>query len=344
MSVSQGRVFTIGNMKDKDTVYAFDAATGKELWRHTYDSKTDPKYYEGGTSSTPTVDDNLVYTLGRFGDLFCFEASNGRIVWARNVQKETGAEIPTWGFAGSPLVLGDQLLIHVGRNGTALDKRTGKLLWTQGKEPAGYSTPLPFSADGHSGVALFGGKHLIAIDPKDGRELWSHPWKTSYEINAADPIFSGNTIFISSGYGTGGGLIKLQGGKTSEVWTSKEMHNQFNSCVLLDGHLYGTSGQDGKEADLRCVELETGKVKWKEKSVGLGALMAADNKLIVQADKGELLIVEARSDSFRALSRAQILSGKSWTTPVLANGLIYCRNAKGDLVCLDVRGNSTAAP
>jgi outer membrane protein assembly factor BamB len=337
MSVSQGRVYTLGNQKDQDTVYCFDAETGKVLWKHTYASKTDPKYYEGGTSSTPTVDGEAVYTLGRFGDLFCFEAVSGKVVWSKNVHQELGVEIPTWGFAGSPLVHGHLLVLNVGEAGAAFEKKTGKSVWTTGKGAAGYSTPLPFAIGSQQGLALFGGKALIAVDAVTGRELWRHLWKTDYDINAADPIFHRNQVFISSGYNTGGGLVEVTGTQTREVWKSQNMHNQFNSCVLIDGYLYGTSGHDGRESDLRCVDWSTGEVKWKERSVGLGALMAADGKLIVQADKGELLIVEAKPSGFKALSRAQVLGGKCWTTPVLSHGRIYARSARGDLVCLDVR-------
>jgi outer membrane protein assembly factor BamB len=338
MSVSQGRVYTMGNRANQDTVYCFDSQTGAEVWKHTYDCSADPKYYEGGTSSTPTVDGDRVYTLSRFGHLFCFDAATGKIQWSQNVVSNLGVSIPTWGFAGSPLVQDNQLILNIGEAGAALNKKTGKPLWTTAKSASGYATPHPFVIRSQRGVAFFGGRALIAIDATSGSELWRHPWKTEYEINAADPIFSGNRVFLSSGYDTGGGLVEVNGTATREVWRSKEMHNHFNSCVLIDGHLYGTSGHDGRPSDLRCVEWATGKVKWKEPSVGLGALMAADGKLIVQADKGELLVAAADPAGFKALSRAQVLGGKCWTTPVLSQGRIYTRNAKGDLVCLDVRG------
>ena len=120
------------------------------------------------------------------------------------------------------------------------------------------------------------------------------------------------------------------------------MHNQMSPAVLIGGHLYGCSGQGGGKGELRCVDLKDGSIKWKEPSAGVGALMAADGRLIVLGEKGELIIAEATPAGFKALARAQVTGGRCWTVPVLSNGLIYCRNSKGDLVCVDVRGKSAA--
>ncbi|MEK7706606.1 MAG: alcohol dehydrogenase, partial [Verrucomicrobiota bacterium] len=149
---------------------------------------------------------------------------------------------------------------------------------------------------------------------------------------------SGGRIFVSSGYDHGGALIDVSGGKPKLAWENKNMRNHFNSCVLLSGFLYGFDGDAGKPTTtLKCLELTTGEVKWEEKT-GVGGLMAADGKLIVLTEKGELMVVAATPDGFKPISRAQALGGKCWTTPALANGQIFCRNAKGDLVCLDVSG------
>lgn len=343
ISVSNGRVYTIGNKANSDTVFCFNADTGKVLWQHDYNEDLDPKYYDGGPSTTPTVDGDTVYSLSRKGKLFGLEAASGKVLWQKDLVKELGVGIPEWGFAGSPLVWNDWLILNLGTHGTAVEKKTGKVVWTTGKDAAGYSTPLPFTIGNQSGIAIFAAKGLVAIDPKTGKELWSHPWKTSYDVNAADPIFSGDHVFISSGYGTGGGLLKVSGNQVTEVWKSKDMHNQFNSCVLIGGYLYGVSGQNGQKSELRCVEFKTGKVMWSEPSVMFGSLMAADGKLVVLGEKGELIIAEASPKAFNAISRAQVLGGRCWTAPVLSNGKIYARNAKGDFICVDVSSKSAMA-
>ncbi len=337
MSVANGRVYTMGNQKDTDTVYCFDAEKGTELWKHSYPSKLDPKYYEGGTSSTPTVDGDKVYTMGRFGDVFCLDAATGKVHWSKNLVKELGLKIPTWGFAGSPLIDGNVMYLKAGTAGLALNKADGKVIWTTGVAESGYATPVPFNFKGQKTLAVFGAVALYAVNPQNGKIQWQFPWTTEYEVNAADPIVSDQLVFLSSGYNTGGGLVDLKSGKPSKVWASQAMHNQLSPSVLINGHLYGVNGQSGQKGDLRCVELATGKVKWQEPSVGLGALTAADGKLIVLGEKGELIVAEATPTAFKPLSRAQVLGGKNWTVPVLANGRIYCRNSRGDLVCVDVR-------
>lgn len=336
-SVADGRVYTLGNDKDKDTVFCFDAESGKELWKHTYPESLDPKYYEGGPSSTPTVDGDVVYTLSRKGVMFAFDAATGTVRWTTNVAEETGAKIPTWGFAGSVLVHGDKLVVNIGEHGTAVDPKNGEILWKTGTAEAGYSTPLPFQIGDQKGLALFAAKGMAAVNPDNGRLLWKHPWETSYDVNAADPIFQGNRVFISSGYNTGGGLIEVDGDKTRQVWANRNMHNQFNSSVLIDGYLYGITGQDGKPGSgIVCVEFATGKQMWKNEEPAFGALSAAGDTLIVLGEKGVLITAEASPKEFKVISRAQVLGGKCWTTPVLSNGKIFVRNARGNIACVDV--------
>jgi outer membrane protein assembly factor BamB len=338
VSASQGRVYTMGNKDDQDTVYALEAQSGKELWKHTYACKLGDKYYEGGPGGTPTVDGSRLFTLSKLGQLFCLESASGKAVWSKNLAEELGAKLPTWFFASSVLVQGDTLLVNVGKAGTALNKADGKVLWTTGKEPAGYATPVPFSIGGVSGLAVLGEKDLFAVDAKTGAMLWSYPWKTQYDVNAADPIVAGDQIFISSGYKHGAALLRVTGGKPSLVWETKEMRNRYSTCVLIEGHLYGFD----EGGDLKCLELKSGAVKWSEKGLSKkeeeGAVTAAGGKLIALGSKGELAVVEPTPAGFKAISRAQVIGGKCWTAPVLSDGRIYCRNAAGDLVCLDVRG------
>ena len=337
MSVADGRVFTMGNAEDKDSVFCFDAETGKQIWKHTYDCQLDPKYYEGGPSVTPTVAGKRVFTFSRKGDLFCFDAADGKVIWQKNIAKELGAEIPTWGFAGSPLVENDLLVLNVGGCGAALDKNSGKVIWSSGKEPSGYSTPLACKFGGKPAIVFFTQQHAVAIEPKTGHDIWRYPWKTKYDVNASQPIVIGDKVFISSGYDHGCALLQIKDGEKNVLWENKNMRNQLNSSVLVDGYLYGIDGDAGRGA-LACVELASGAVKWSEKSLGSGALVVADKKLIAISDKGELVTAEVSPTEFKQISRAQVLGGKCWTVPVLANGKIYCRNAKGDLVCLDVKG------
>ena len=143
MTVAGGRLYTMGNEDSVETVYCLDAATGAEIWTHSYECPLDDRFFEGGPTATPTADSGAVYTISRQGDLFCFDAQNGKVRWSKNIQRETGVRIPGWGFSASPLVHGDLLLLNAGDAGTALNKTTGKVVWTSGDGEAGYTTPLP---------------------------------------------------------------------------------------------------------------------------------------------------------------------------------------------------------
>src|SRR5437588_2114457 len=344
VSVANGRLFTLGNKDETDTVYCFDAQSGKELWKYSYPCALDPIYYEGGPGSTPTVDGRKVYTFSKRGHLFCFNAADGKVLWRHNLMEELPAAKPRWGFAGSALIDGSLLLLNVGGAGAGFDKSTGKVAWKSDTNVAGYATPVPFTANGERCAALFSGKALAGVRARDGKELWQYPWVERWNLNAADPLLIGNNFFISS-FGQGCALLKLNPEGPKPAWENKVMSHHFNCGVHLGGFIYGVNGNtDQPEKDLRCIEVATGEVKWKQSGIGLGSLMAADGKLIVLTDRGELLVAPATPDGFKPIARAQVLGGKCWTTPVLANGRIYCRNAEGTLVCLDVRTSTTPSP
>ena len=335
-AVVSNRVFTTGHEDEQDTVFCLDAASGKKAWSHSYPSDLGDKYFEGGTSATPTVSGDRVYHLSRWGDVFCFEAASGKIVWTKNIQKETDARIPDWGYSGSPLVWEDLVILNVGESGVGLAAADGKTVWRSSDKEAGYSTPLPAKIGEKTCVLLGSGRAYIAVDPRSGTRLWDHAWNTSYGVNAADPVVHDGHVFISSGYNKGAALLKPGGGAPEVIWQSREMRNQMNPSVLIGGHLFGIDGNEGGRAALKCVEFMTGKPKWEEKSIGSGSVTAADGKLIVLSEKGELIIADPDTTAFKVISRAKVLDGKCWTLPVLANGRIFCRNAAGDVICLDV--------
>jgi outer membrane protein assembly factor BamB len=334
--VENGKAVTVGHADGKDTIFCFDAVSGKEIWKYSYPSDLGDKYFEGGTTGTPTIDGNKVHWLSRWGNVFCLELANGKVVWARDFKE---ISLPDWGFTGAPLVSNDWLILNMGESGLALDKNSGKILWqsqTEGK--AGYSTPLPVSRGGKTEVLIGNYEGYVAINPADGKEIWRMKWLTQYGVNAADPIPYGDRIFISSGYGKGAALIKpVAGGEPEVVWKNRVLRTQLNPAVLVGKYLYGVDGDTTDKASLKCVEIETGKEVWAEANFGSGGVMVADNKLIALAARGELMIAPVTPEGFKPIARAQVLGGKSWTAPVLANGLVYCRNSRGDIVAVDLR-------
>ncbi len=202
------------------------------------------------------------------GDAFCFDAASGKVIWSKNVQKETDAKIPDWGYSGSPLVNGKLVILNVGGAGLALDKATGKIVWKSDTENAGYSTPLPVTKGGLTTAVFGSGKKYQAVDISNGAKIWEFPWPTRYEVNAAAPIISGDTVFISAGYNHGSALLNVSGSTPTVVWQNKDLRNMFSSSVLIDGHLYGIDNDHNTRATLRCVDLATGAVLWKRRGRG----------------------------------------------------------------------------
>jgi outer membrane protein assembly factor BamB len=335
-AVAEGRAYNSGNSdKQTDTVYCFDAKTGQELWKHAYPCPLLPNSYEGGTLATPTVEGGRVYTLSKIGDLFCLEAAKGTVIWHKQLDKEMGFKLPTWHFSSSALIAGDMLLLNMGAAGLALNKNTGAIVWENGKGRCGYATPVPFEMDGQACLAIMSEVTLFAVRQSDGKQLWQYPWKTMYEINAADPVVLGNRMLITSGYKHGCALLEFNATGAKRLWENKVMSMQINSPVVREGFAYGFD-----ENIFKCVRLEDGQQQWEEKSLGKGSLMmSADGRLIIMSEKGELVIARTNPQKFEPVARAQILpQTKCWTSPVLANGRIYARNAAGKFVCVDVAG------
>jgi outer membrane protein assembly factor BamB len=357
VSVADGRVVTTGHdgAKDgQDTIWCFDAATGRELWKHTYPAPLGDKFFEGGTTGTPTHHDGRVYHLSRQGDFLCLEAATGKIVWQRQVAKEDGFEVPEWGFACSPVVEGNLLLLNVGDAGTAFDKRTGQIVWTNGKGPSAYATVIPFDLNGKRCAAVFTHRHCVAVEVANGTVLWKQEFKSNYDTNSGAPLIHDGTLLLSA-YNVPAVKLYLGTGQPVSDWkTDTRVH--FNAGVVIDGHLYTFHGQAGKkEGELRCLDWRNGETKWKQEGLGVGSLIAANanrvlllgeenqirqfaagHKLMVLSEAGELLVVAASPAGFDVHSRAQVLGGKCWATPVFADRRLYCRNVKGDLICIDL--------
>lgn len=338
--VGSGKLITTGHdgrAKGQDTVWCLDAVTGKELWKHSYDAPLGNKYFEGGTTGTPTIDGDRVFHLSRRGDFFCLELETGKVVYQKQLVTELGVEVPEWGFSSSPLVEGKLVILNVGSHGTALDKTTGKIVWQNGKGSAAYATAIPFDVDGTRCVALLTHRECAAVEIATGKMRWTRKFVSAYNTSACAPVVHDGALLLS-GEGAPAVKLNLRDGAPVTGWKTATA-TQFNSGVVLDGHLYTFHGLGGKSGgELRCLDWSTGTTKWAQTGLGVGSLMAADGKLIVLSESGELLTAAANPQKFDALARAQVVGRKCWIVPVLAGGRIYLRNVPGDLVCVDVSG------
>lgn len=332
--VAQGNVLTIGNEDSTDTIYCFAAATGKLKWSHAYPAPLDPRDFEGGPTSTPTVHDGRVYVLSRQGDLICLDLQTGQPVWQQQIVDATNIRIPGWGFGGSPRVFQDRLLLTVGEAGVAVDLDDGKVIWQSADKEAGYASPVMLDWQGQTLALMASGRSFSAVDVASGKPIWQQRWLTSFGCNAADPIVHDGHVFLSSAYNRGSALLRLTEGDPEIVWKHKLMQNQMNACVLIDETLYGVDGDLDATPQLKSLDWASGEVHWTETSITPGAIAATRQHLIVLTAEGQLMIGEASPQGFQTLVSKEVLDGKCWTVPVLANGLIYCRSASGSIVCV----------
>ena len=335
VSVADGRVYTMGNKSNRDTVYALKEATGDILWRHSYSEALNPNLYDGGPNATPTVDGEYVYTLSKTGKAFCLEAATGDEVWNKDLKKLYRISTPNWGFASSPLIHGDKVVYNVGSRGIALNKKTGSLKWKNGTGKSGYATPVPYDHRGTEAFIMFGSSSAYGVNAATGKQLWSKPFKTSASVNAADPVLYDGKIFLTSN-SRDGELIELNGTSTRSKWKNRNMRIHFNPGVVIGDYFYGADGRIERGNTVRCINMKTGETEWTKNSIPCASITAADSKLIILSRTGDLYIAEASPARFKQLARAKVLSGTCWTPPVLANRSVYVRNSRGTLYKLQM--------
>ena len=335
-----GKLFTMYAADGNEYLGCFEAGTGKPVWKLRVDSNRSDEMGDG-PRSTPTVDGEMVYAVGAKSLLVAAKAASGTKVWGKDLKAEFGAKVPRWGSSGSPLVDGDLVVVDAGggpgKSLVALDKKTGATRWTSYTDKPGYSTPLPVTILATRQILSFAGSSLVSVSAADGTVLWSVPWPTDYDVNAAMPVFiPPDKVFISSSYDTGGAVyaVKRSGNKmeAEEVWKSRQMKNHFNSSIYQEGHLYGFD-----DGTLKCIEAATGAEKWRQRGFAKGSLLLADGHLIVLSEAGLLALVEATPEAYKEKARAQVLEGRTWTMPTLAGGKLYLRNQKV-MVALDLAG------
>jgi outer membrane protein assembly factor BamB len=334
-------LYMLDHKNEQDLVRAIDVLSGEEKWNFAYDEKGNEDH--GYTRCTPTIDAGKVYTVSRSGVVHCIDAETGTKVWHADVMKDHGGKPPRWGAANSALIDGDQLIaIAAGENShvVALDKKTGKKIWTGGgTDIAGYATPVLAELGGKKQYLVFTGKSLIGVAANDGTLLWRHPWKTRLDVNACSPIVVGkNLIWIASGYRKGCTLLQVVGNKVVQLWDSNRISPHWSSAVLIDGHLYTTT----PPGYLVCVEALSGQEKWRSKGNARGfehgGLCAVDGTLIVvEGNTGNIVQVAISTEQYRELGRINPLkSARCWVAPVIADKMLFVRSPK-ELVCLDLR-------
>ncbi len=353
VSISNGKAYTMGWVKGatpkdgNDTVFCLDANTGAEVWKYSYPAQSFANDHEGGPGSTPTCDGERVYTLSKGGKFHALDATKGTLVWSKDFVADFKGAPPYYGYSAGPLLNNEMLIVMPGGEGAstvALDRKTGKVLWQVGSDKSAYASPILFDYNGKTLLAVYGFNGLVIHDPADGKELARFEWITKNprgsSINAATPIYLNGHFFISSGYNHGCVMLKFSGDSLKPVWQGTQLRSMYAGALLLDGHLYGLDCNNefiNGKGTLNCVDFMTGEIKWSDKRIGWGGVIAADNKLIIYDRKGELIITEASTKGYTELARAQVMSGITRTDPSFAHGKLYLRNVTGDVWCVDLK-------
>jgi outer membrane protein assembly factor BamB len=335
-----GRAFTIEQRGAQEVAAAYDITTGRELWTNSWSAQFKEMMGGDGPRATPSWSDGRVYVLGATGELRALDDATGRVVWRVNILEDNGAANLQWGMSAAPLIVDNNVVVHPGgpsgRSVVAYDKATGKRAWSALDDTASYSSPMLVTLGGTRQILVFTATRLVSITPDGRGVLWEYPWRTTYDVNASQPLLIGdNRVFISTGYGTGAAVLELTpaGDRFSvrEVWRNIRMKNQFSSSVLHEGFIYGLD-----ESILACIDAATGDLKWKGGRYGYGQIMLASGHLIVMTEGGEIALVRATPAGHQEIAKFPVFDAKTWNHPAIANGILLVRNL-AEMAAFDLR-------
>lgn len=341
ISVANGRAYTMGWDGSQNTVFCFDAASGRPIWKQSYPCRTILQW--PGPRATPTVHDGAVYTLGQHGQLRAWDAQSGEPRWQRDLPDDYNPDVD-YGFAWSPLVEGDLLILNAGSRGLALRTRDGSIAWGDDREKGACVSAVPFTHEGRRGVLIVNinaersEANLIGVDPASGRELWRwNGWKEQWGAMGVDPVIHDGKVFLTSAQEyRQSARFTIDGGTLRQDWSTNRVAGYTGCAVLWNGHLYLV---DSKGL-LKCVDWNTGQESWMQRGFDeRGTLIAADGQLLIQTGaSGKLVIVAADPSGYRELRQTIVFDDKpeTYTAPVLANTRIYCRSYAGEVVCLQL--------
>ena len=334
-AIAKGMLFILGTTDDKEQLFAKEAKGGKTLWTAALGGILTNNWGDG-PRGTATVDGDKVYALGAKGGLICANVGDGKVNWRVEMVKDLGGKVPYWGYTESVLVDGDHVICTPGgKRGTlaAIDKKTGKVIWRSGDwtDGAQYASVVPVELNGQRQFVQLTQKTLAGVSARDGSVLWRNAWPGRTAV-IPTPIVDRNQIYITSGYGVG--CRKITVGSTNKVtedYSNKNMKNHHGGVLLLDGHLYGYS--DGR--GWTCQNLKSGKVVWDSKKLGKGCVFYADKRLYCLGESsGTVALAGANTAGWKEHGRFKLepqtelrkSSGRIWTHPVVAQGVMYLRD------------------
>jgi outer membrane protein assembly factor BamB len=342
VAISGDRIFVQSLVGRQSSVASLNRADGKVVWSKALgpggNNDRGP-----GPRSTPTVDGDRIYVLTENGDLACLRAVDGMVVWQRNILKDfSGRNIP-WDISESPLIDGNKVVVTPGGRGAgmvALDKMSGKTIWTTKElsDEAGYASVIAADVRGIRTLMTLTGQGGIGVRASDGKLMWKYTRVANGTANIATPVYHDNKVFYTTDYGTGGALLALGATNTGEIkaeeiYFTRELKNHHGGVVLVNGYLYGFNS-----GILTCLDFATGKMMWRDRSVGKGSLTYADGHLYILSENNIVGLAEATPTGYREKGRFQIADTglPSWAHPVVSGGRLYIRN-QNTLASYDIR-------
>ena len=347
--VAQNRVILFYRLANREIVEAMDAATGRTQWQYAYPTAyRDDFGFDEGPRAVPVVAGGLVYTFGAEGQLHAVDLATGKKAWSEDTMQRFAVPKGFFGAAGSPLVEDGRVIANIGGANAgivAFEAKSGNVLWTATGDAASYSSGIGATIAGRRYAVFLTRSGLAGLDPSTGEVRFQRPWRArqAASVNAAtpiinhDPAFGGDAIFVSAEYGPGAGVLRFDGSKLIDVWSSDEaLSNHYATSVLLAGVLYGFHGRQEFGQSFRAVEFQTGKVRWSQDGVAAGSVTLAGNRLLIVTEMGELMLAAASPDGFAPIARARILPPTVRAYPAIADGMVYVRN-DNTLVALDLK-------
>jgi outer membrane protein assembly factor BamB len=379
-AISAGRLLQFDRVGDNERLVALESETGNKLWEFSYQSDFEDMYgYDNGPRCSPVVDEDRVYILGAQGMLHCLNVVDGRLLWRLDTMQEYRVVENFFGVGSTPLVDGDLLIVPVGGSPpaaqqvprgqldlvkghdsaiVAFDKRSGQPRYRLSDELASYASPVATKIGDRRWCFHFARGGLLGFDPATGKQDFHFPWRASVleSVNASNPVVVGDLVFICETYGPGGALLKVRPGGFDIVWSDAErrrdkaLQTHWNTAIHLDGYLYASSGRHSENAELRCVELRTGRVMWSQPDLTRSSLLYVDGHFVCLTEYGELILLKATPESYAPLARVRpvrseevepgfaprpLLEYPAWAAPVLSHGLLYVRG-RDRLVCFEL--------
>ncbi|MDH6358472.1 PQQ-binding-like beta-propeller repeat protein [Parabacteroides sp. PF5-9] len=329
VAITAGRLYLTGLKNGKGLIYVFDL-NGALLNKKEYGPEWDKNYV--GPRGTVTVNEGKVYLVSGMGSLYCFEANNLDLLWQKDLLKEFNASNIEWGLNEAPLIIGEKLIVTPGgkqHNVVALNKDNGELIWSSPGEGdlSAYCSPLYISDQEVPQIVTMTANHIIGIEAATGKKLWSHKNTNRWSVHANTPVYGDNMILCTSGYGRGSTMLRLTNGGRSveQVWFSEELDNRIGAMVKVGDYVYG-SGDSNRY--WFCVDWKTGEVKYKERGLAMGTIIANNNMLYCYTDKGDMILAKATPAKLDIVSRFKITMGteQHWAHPVIYKDVMYVRH------------------